>query len=624
MSSQRRETWIPKSAKWSLGALLAIVALWLGGWLIDGVLLGGDGVPRGVELAVPDAVDVDGSMGGLSADDVSSRVDELAASYSELRVDVTVDDESVPVGFAQLGLNVDAEATKQAVLAVERGGPIGWTQGWLSPVTVSPRFNFDRDVARTTLISNAPVGEPPIEPLMVLADDTFELEPGVSGTAFDVDQAVEILEENLGGTDLSVKIEPVPLDPTLSDAEVLEFVQIANAITSKPLTVTLEDQEITISPITLRSWLDLETRVGNPSFTINDTDVMNSLRFAFPEAGGGGTDATIDVIDDVPTVVPGVPGTACCDDSSPQRILEAMVAGQSMVNLALGEAGLDRDEEFLTDLGIIEVIGEFTTNYTAGQARVTNIQRIAELTQGVIIEPGDTFSVNDFVGRRTRDKGFVSAGVIQDGVFKDDIGGGISQYATTLFNAAFFGGLDIDDYRAHSIYISRYPYGREATLAYGAIDLAITNNTPYGVMIWPVTDDAGITVKLYSTKFVSGEQTGQWTGAVEVACTRVNTERTRTYLDGRDPVIDVVYAVYRPEGIKCNGESSLPESERPPATTIPPATVPPATIPPATVPPGTQPPATTPPNTKKPRPPATQPPATQPPATQPPPATSTP
>ncbi len=616
-----RETWIPKGAKWSIGGVLALVALWLGAWVIDGVLLGGDDVPRGVELAVPEAVGVDGSMGGLSADEVSSQVDLLAEAYAELQVDVKVDDESVPVGFSQLGLNVDTEATKEAVLAVNRTGPIGWTQGWLSPVTVSPRFNFDMAAARTTLIANAPVGEPPTEPLMVLNDDVFELKPGVPGTAFDVEKAVALLEENLGGTDLSVEIEPVPLDPTLSDAEVLEFVQIANAITSLPLTVTLEDQELEIASETLRSWLDLETRLGNPSFTIADIDVMNSLRFAFPEAGGGGTDATIDVIDDVPTVVPGIPGTTCCDAGSPQRILDAMVAGQRSVNLALGEAGLERNEEFLADLGIVEVVGEFTTSYTAGQARVTNIKRIAELTQGVIIEPGDTFSVNDYVGRRTREKGFVSAGVIQDGVFKDDVGGGISQYATTLFNAAFFAGLDFAEYRAHSIYISRYPYGREATLAFGAIDLAITNNTPYGVLIWPTTDDAGITVKLYSTKFVTGEQTAQWTGAVEVACTRVNTQRTRTYEDGREPVVDVVFAVYRPEGIRCDGRSSIPEADRPPETTVPPATTPPdTTLPPDTRPPGTRPPNTRPPATQPPatQPPTTQPPATQPPATQPP------
>ena len=100
-------------------------------------------------------------------------------------------------------------------------------------------------------------------------------------------------------------------------------------------------------------------------------------------------------------------------------------------------------------------------------------------------QPGERFSVNDFVGERTREKGFVSAGTIQQGHFKDDVGGGISQFATTLFNAAFFAGLEFDDYQSHTIYISRYPYGREATLNYPDVDLAFINNTPYGILIWP-------------------------------------------------------------------------------------------------------------------------------------------
>ena len=54
---------------------------------------------------------------------------------------------------------------------------------------------------------------------------------------------------------------------------------------------------------------------------------------------------------------------------------------------------------------------------------------------------------------------------------REAVGGGISQFATTLFNAAFFAGLDIPEYQSHSIYITRYPYGREATLSYPAPDL---------------------------------------------------------------------------------------------------------------------------------------------------------
>jgi vancomycin resistance protein YoaR len=160
---------------------------------------------------------------------------------------------------------------------------------------------------------------------------------------------------------------------------------------------------------------------------------------------------------------------------------------------------------------------------------VTNIHKISDIVRGTLIPPGATFSVNDTVGRRTTAKGFVEGGVIQDGKFGTDIGGGVSQFATTTFNAAFFGGLNIPAYKAHSKYISRYPFGREATLAYPSVDLKIRNETPYGVVIWPTYTNTSITVSMWSTPFAKGEQTAQNPTS---GCGRVTTERTRTFVDG--------------------------------------------------------------------------------------------
>ena len=164
--------------------------------------------------------------------------------------------------------------------------------------------------------------------------------------------------------------------------------------------------------------------------------------------------------------------------------------------------------------------------------------------------------------------------MIVNGVFRTSVGGGISQYATTLFNAAFFAGLDFGEYQSHSIYISRYPYGREATVSHPNPDLEIINNTPYGVLLWPTTTDTSITVQLFSTKWVEGEQTGQTERREGVSCTRVTTERTRTWLDDGRTEVDTVTARYRPEGRNCDGSNSNPQattttSTVPPSTSVP-------------------------------------------------------
>ena len=143
----------------------------------------------------------------------------------------------------------------------------------------------------------------------------------------------------------------------------------------------------------------------------------------------------------------------------------------------------------------------FTTYHDAGGARVTNIHRMADLVRGAVVPPGGSFSINEHVGERTAEKGFVGAGAIRDGKHVTEIGGGVSQFATTMFNAVYFAGLKIDASQAHSEYFDRYPRGREATMGFPSPDLAFTNNTPYGIMIWTSYTDTSLTVTLYSTPY---------------------------------------------------------------------------------------------------------------------------
>jgi vancomycin resistance protein YoaR len=156
---------------------------------------------------------------------------------------------------------------------------------------------------------------------------------------------------------------------------------------------------------------------------------------------------------------------------------------------------------------------------------------MADLTRGFIIEPGGYFSPNEIIGPRTVENGFVEAGAIENGKHVSSVGGGVSQFATTSFNAAFFSGLDIPRYFMHDEYFSRYPYGRESTISYPEPEFRIQNNTPYGVLVWPTYTETSLTVHLYSTRHAVGAVSGQSTG-VQRNCTHVTTSRVRTYTDG--------------------------------------------------------------------------------------------
>ena len=151
----------------------------------------------------------------------------------------------------------------------------------------------------------------------------------------------------------------------------------------------------------------------------------------------------------------------------------------------------------LEALGITRLVANFTTAHPCCMPRVDNIHRIADLVDGVVVKPGELFSVNHHVGERTVEKGFKPAPTIVYGEMEDTIGGGISQFATTLFNAAFYGGYDIVERKPHSFYIPRYPMGHEATLSFPKPDLVIRNDTKAGLLIRCAYSRSAITVKLY-------------------------------------------------------------------------------------------------------------------------------
>ena len=148
---------------------------------------------------------------------------------------------------------------------------------------------------------------------------------------------------------------------------------------------------------------------------------------------------------------------------------------------------------------VTDLVSEFSTPYNCCEPRVTNIQRAAEILNGTIIPAGHTFSLNDALGQRTTDRGFVLAPQIAAGKLEDAIGGGVSQVATTLYNAAFFAGLQLDAHTPHQFWISRYPKGREATVSFGGPELIFTNDWDAAILINAYAGSNGITIRFFSS-----------------------------------------------------------------------------------------------------------------------------
>jgi vancomycin resistance protein YoaR len=147
-------------------------------------------------------------------------------------------------------------------------------------------------------------------------------------------------------------------------------------------------------------------------------------------------------------------------------------------------------------LGISRVLSSYSTAYSGTADRIHNLQLAVSLIDGALVAPGEAFSLNDRVGERTLERGFRSAPVIIGGEYEEGVGGGVSQVATTAFNAAWEAGVKILERNPHSLYISRYQLGRDATVNYPDLDLSFRNDTGHWLVVLAGAGSDGIYITL--------------------------------------------------------------------------------------------------------------------------------
>ena len=150
-------------------------------------------------------------------------------------------------------------------------------------------------------------------------------------------------------------------------------------------------------------------------------------------------------------------------------------------------------------LGITRVLSSYSTYYSGTADRIQNLQLAVKLLDGTLVAPGGTFSLNEAVGPRTVERGFRTAPVIIGNEYEEDVGGGVSQVATTVFNAAWEAGVKVLERNPHSLYISRYQLGRDATVNYPDLDLKFRNDTGKWMVVLGASGSNGIAVTLAGT-----------------------------------------------------------------------------------------------------------------------------
>jgi vancomycin resistance protein YoaR len=481
--------------------VVGLVLLLAGGYTAA-YLAAGDKVPRGTTVAGVD-------IGGRTQDDAAAALEAGLADRVDAALTVEVDDRSEAVTPQEAGLSVDYDASVAAAGGEQSWEPKRLWDYFTGGDDLDAVVDVD-DTVMSTLLERlgGDLGTEPTDGDVRFRKGEIDVTEPVVGEAIDPDAAREALVSAYLSDEPVVGLDLAPAPPDIDDADLQKALDgFANPALSGPVTLVFGESRVRLQPRQFASVLGMRAEGGELVPEL-DTDRLTRLVSEGISQDGAPVDATFEVAGDKPRVVPAKPGVTYEPADVTDAFLELVVRPEGEREMEV--KATVAEPEFTTKdaraLGIEEQVSTFTTYFPYAEYRNTNIGRAAELVDGTVLEPGETFSLNDVVGERTRENGFTEGFIISNGIFKEDLGGGVSQMATTTFNAMFFAGLKDIEHKPHSFYIDRYPVGREATVAWGAVDLRFQNDTEHGVLIKASLDPSTpssqgeLTVSMYSTK----------------------------------------------------------------------------------------------------------------------------
>ena len=481
--------------------LLGLVVLF-GGLYVAAHYVAGDKVPRNTTVSGV-------RIGGHPQGEAAQRLQAGLADRVNRPIATTIEGEQVAIDPARAGLAVDYDAS-----VAEAGGERSW-----DPVRLWNYFtggdDFEAEVEVDETAYDAQLAEldqqrgaTPRDGAVTFDGIDIRTTKARTGKALDPSETLAALQEAyLEDTPEVVALEMSEVAPDIDAGDVQEALDgFASPAVAAPVTLVFEGSEVKVFPEDYTAALSLVPTDGElvPTLDAKALTAVVDTRVT----SGAPVDATVALVDGRPQVVPARPGVTFDPAELEAGFLDAVARpqGERRIDLTATVAKPDFTTKEARALKVREEVSSFTTYFPYAEYRNINIGRAAEIIDGTLLKPGETFSMNDIVGERTEANGFTEGFVINDGILVEDLGGGVSQMATTLFNAMFFAGLEDVEHKPHSFYIDRYPVGREATVAWGAIDLRFTNDTPYGVLVDTSFTDStpsssgAVTVTMYSTK----------------------------------------------------------------------------------------------------------------------------
>ncbi|MEU8299087.1 VanW family protein [Micromonospora sp. NPDC048909] len=436
--------------------------------------------------------------------ELERRAAELAAPLS-----VRVGERTAEINPAEVGLTVDVEATVAAAAEAE-AHPVSRLVGSRS---VQPVVSVDAaklDAALRKVVGDQ--GRKMTLPAITFSGTTPKAVHPKPSLALDAERSAEVVRAGWLA-DQPVTVPLVESHPATTAEEVDRLVdELAKPAVAAPVKLTTDKGSVTIAPKAIAKSLRFTAdKAGKLSPQVDVKRLRAALGDDLAAIEVTPKNARLTIAGGKPKVVDSGRAGQQLDASALGRDLLAVLPKSDDREVAgvLKPTEPEVTAEKVAGLGIKEKVSSFTTRFTGGLAssRSQNIVTIAKEVDGTVVLPGETFSLNGHTGERGYQQGYRDAPVILDGKLVPGVGGGTSQFTTTLFNASYYAGLEDVEHKPHSYWFDRYPAVIESTIFWPNLDFKFRNNTPHGVLIDTSYTSSTVTVSMWSTKIYDSVKT---------------------------------------------------------------------------------------------------------------------
>ena len=475
-------------------------------------------VRRGVRVGGVD-------LSGLTRTAAADRLRAAAGSIQAAPLALQAGEATVRVARSKAGVELDVEASVAAAMEVGRGGPLDPARftGWFARTDLPWKARVaSARLERQLAVLDRRVGSEVREPTLRIGGRTLTpgaTGPGAGGTnapagavavepvagrpGKTVDRAgaqAALLAAAAAPAGTAVRLPLGERPPSVAPAAAEAAADRAATLLEAPVGVTAGGGQADLRPADLAPLVRTRVAAGELRLALDaaglDRLLRREARFAYTEP----KDARFQPAGSGIRIVPGVAGLEVVPRKAAAAVLAAGTATDRSAALPTTVTQPDLTTKEAKALGVKEVMSTFTTTFSSADVpRVHNISLIAAAVHGSLVRPGQVFSMNAATGQRTAAKGYRTAHVIQDGEIVDGLGGGVCQAGTTMFNTAFVAGLPVTQRRNHSLHISHYPMGRDATLNWPGTDLKFRNDSPYGIYITSRATPSTLTFTFWST-----------------------------------------------------------------------------------------------------------------------------